>query len=232
MNDSKQVNLEAIENLPETEKKWYENYKVSNWVYDKIYDFWWAYLRRGMNRIKHMLKWIPILWNDYDFDSGYLIKIMEFKLKGIQDTLKKNNMYVGWEYDVAKINVVRKLLKAHEDETYATEYTDFYDSNFDFVQIDEKDEKGDNYYKIEENNKSESLDDFFAKYPRGEERIRKDKEYLTLYPGVLDSLNNDERESEFDKKKSIAFNISMHNQHRADKLLFKIMNRDIRRWWD
>ena len=35
---------------------------------------------RFFRKIKHIIKWLPILWDDADWDHYYLLKILRFKL--------------------------------------------------------------------------------------------------------------------------------------------------------
>jgi len=65
-------------------------------------------------------------------------------------------------------------------------------------------------HELEIVEKSERFDEYFKKYP-------------LIYRMVPD-LNA--------PKSRIAFNIAKINEERAHKLLFKILEQNIRRWWD
>ena len=97
-----------------------------------------------------------------------------------------------------------RLIEKVQDEYYDCEYIDYQDSEFKF--IDSKEYPGSYEMEIEE--LSEHFDDYFKKYP-------------------LIAKQVDEK----DKWKK-AFRIAHINQERAHKLLFKILEQNIRRWWD
>ena len=48
-------------------------YRTKNLAYECTFGAW--------HNIKRIIKWVPILWNSYDFDYGYLNDLIIFKLK-------------------------------------------------------------------------------------------------------------------------------------------------------
>jgi hypothetical protein len=66
---------------------------------------------------------------------------------------------------------------------------------------------------------SENFDEYFKKYPRQYKRV------------LSGEVNRFKREGEKDKK-LIAMEIAHENQERAKKLLFRLMENNIERWWD
>jgi hypothetical protein len=65
----------------------------------------------------------------------------------------------------------------------------------------------------------EKFDDYFKKYP-------------LIYKRVMNGEGVFKREGREDDKHIIAMNIAYINQDRAHKLLFKIMEENILKWWD
>jgi hypothetical protein len=45
--------------------------------------------------IKNIIRWIPIIWEDYDWDWEYLANIMEYKLRRMSKQFKKDS---PWSY--------------------------------------------------------------------------------------------------------------------------------------
>jgi hypothetical protein len=99
-----------------------------------------------------------------------------------------------------------RLIDKVQDEFYGTEYLDYQDSELKF--IDSESHPG--MYEMLTIEKSERYDEYFKKYP-------------LIYRMVPD-LNA--------PKGRIAFEIAKINGERAHKLLFKILEQNIRRWWD
>ncbi len=68
---------------------------------------------------------------------------------------------------------------------------------------------------------SERYDEYFAKYPR---------QYKRVLSGELNMFKRKEVDS--DNKHTIAMEIAHENQARCQRLLFKLMESNIERWWD
>jgi hypothetical protein len=67
---------------------------------------------------------------------------------------------------------------------------------------------------------SENYDEYFAKHKAAVRKVLANKE-LQIF-----KLNDD------NYKQRLAMNLGHYNEKRAQDLLFKILNRDIRGWWD
>ena len=67
---------------------------------------------------------------------------------------------------------------------------------------------------------SENFDDYFAKYPRQHKRV------------VAGDVNRYKRPIKEKSKQLIAMEIAHDNQDRSRKLLFKLLEQNIERWWD
>jgi len=75
-------------------------------------------IRSLIYSIKNIIRWIPILWNDRDWDGWYIFTILEFKLKNQYKHLKEHNSFVGVERDCERIATCISLLKKVKDEEY------------------------------------------------------------------------------------------------------------------
>lgn len=62
-------------------------------------------------KVKKVLQWIPVLWNDGDFDHGYLFDIIDYKLERMSKAIKEE----GWSEEhletAASIDEARRLLE-------------------------------------------------------------------------------------------------------------------------
>jgi hypothetical protein len=63
-------------------------------------------------------------------------------------------------------------------------------------------------YEMEIEHISDNYDDYFKKYPRIYKQVKTEDKHQT------------------------AFDVAKVNEERAHKLLFKILEQNIRRWWD
>ncbi len=114
--------------------------------------------------------------------------------------------------------LVTRLIKKSKDGEYGMEYMDYQESSIDFVEID-KTYEGEKLYKLVSNEKSERYDEYFKKYPR---------QYKRVLSGEVNRFRRDEKK----EKQLIAMEIAQENEERCRKLLFKIMEENIERWWD
>ena len=165
---------------------------------------------------KNLWKWLPTVWKDRDWDYRYLITVLEFKLKKQSDYIRSKDRHTQSKRDSEVMMTCVRLLKKFGDEYYSSEYVDYFKSKHSWVK--DEDER---YYTVESKIIIEDFDEYFKKYPLIHKRVLNGE---GLYP--LDG------EDEKSVKKSIAMNIANVNHNRVRKLVFKIMENNIEKWWD
>lgn len=163
-------------------------------------------IKQFFRRIHNLYRWFPIIWKDQDWDDHYIFEILKFKLTNQADYIGRHDRHTCAKRDAEKMMLCVRLIEKVQDDFYGTEYLAYQESNIKF--IDSKDHPGS--YEMEVEEISENFDDYF-------------KKYLLVYKGVTD-LNT--------PKSKIAFKIAKINEERAHKLLFKILEQNIRQWWD
>ena len=99
-----------------------------------------------------------------------------------------------------------RLIKIQQEDLYAIEYLDYYKEDHKFIPTDETKQ----WYTMENTLIKDNLDEYFAIYP---------KQYKKYNDGTRE-------------RHQIAFSIAVNNQERSRKLLFKIIERHIDRWWN
>ena len=74
---------------------------------------------RPLRRIKIILYWLPILWEDYDFDHAYLYIIMRHKIQALKEHFKVCNWHIHKNelrrMDIA-ITALNRLIKDEYNE--------------------------------------------------------------------------------------------------------------------
>lgn len=81
--------------------------------------FWWV--KRLFWNIKTTIRWLPIIWNGFDFDWVYLIKVFQHKLKLMEKFYESNDpVCVDAEKHAKSIKICRILC----DRLIADEYHD------------------------------------------------------------------------------------------------------------
>lgn len=74
-----------------------------------MFPVYWC--RSGKRRLKRLIAWFPVIWNDEDWDSAYLYEIMRFKISRIRKEMTKNKRHKSWDRDVKNMIVAEELLK-------------------------------------------------------------------------------------------------------------------------
>ena len=163
-------------------------------------------LKQFFKRIQNLFRWFPIIWKDQDWDDFYIFEILKFKLKNQAKYIGYHDRHMSAKRDAEIMMLCVRLIEKVQDEWYGREYFDYQESEFKFVNS--KTHPGS--YEMEIKEISERYDEYFKKYP-------------LIYRMVPD-LNA--------PKDRIAFHIAKINEERAHKLLFTILEQNIRRWWD
>lgn len=181
---------------------------------------WWRwegkYLPRNIKQgLKNLQYWLPVIWKDRDWDHHFIFEVLKHKLKAQAKYIGKRGIHTEAKKDSRNMKICVSLIQKIQDEYYEGEYLDYSESRFWF----ESHEDFPGYFALEREDVSENYDEFFKKYPR-------------IYKRVLNGEGMFSREGREEDKSIIAMNIAKINQDRAHKLLFKIMEENILRWWD
>jgi len=115
-------------------------------------------ISRFIYRIKRVIDFLPIIWKGYDFDYRFATELFQHQLKRMVDFMESDKAMTLESKPIAsKIKTAIKLMGKVYDEEYGTEYTDdieflYGKTRYEFVELEEKDEKGDPYYEMVRSN--------------------------------------------------------------------------------
>jgi len=174
---------------------------------DRMWLFWHdiKYIPRNIkDGITNMWKWRHIIWNDRDWDYTYIYDVLEFKLRKQMRYMKARDRFVSTQRSVEKMELACELIKRVRNEYYIDERFDYYDMDVEFVPTEDREDLFDFKTTI----LWEKYDDYLALYPR------KAKLYA----------NSD--------KDAATTCISYYNQDQAHRILHKLIEQNIRSWWD
>jgi len=163
-------------------------------------------IKRFFRRIYNLYRWFPIIWKDQDWDDFYIFEILKFKLKNQAEYIGYHDRHLSAKRDAEIMMLCVCLIEKVQSEFYGMEYLNYQKSEIKF--IDSESHPG--MYEMDIEVSSENYDEYFKKYPR---------------------IYNKHKDNSGDKGR-IAFYMSRENEERANKLLFKILEQNIRRWWD
>ena len=182
------------------------------WNHDGKY--YHKYFKQG---IKNLIYWLPVIWKDRNWDDHYIFEVLKHKLKAQAKYIGDRDFHTRAKLDAKRMKLCVKLIQLVQDETYAMEYMDYAKDRVWFTPCEDR--EGSSLYNSEE--VWEKYDDFFKKYPLVYKQVMKGAGPFTL-----------DGRDESDMKRIIAMNIAHVNQERVQKLLFKILEENIRGWWD
>lgn len=182
------------------------------WNHDGKY--YHKYFKQG---IKNLIYWLPVIWKDRNWDDHYIFEVLKHKLKAQAKYIGDRDFHTRAKLDAKRMKLCVKLIQLVQDETYAMEYMDYAKDRVWFTPCEDR--EGSSLYNSEE--VWEKYDEFFKKYPLVYKQVMKGAGPFTL-----------DGRDESDMKRIIAMNIAHINQDRVQKLLFKILEENIRGWWD
>jgi len=185
-------------------------------------ELWWImdgkYLYKTiLQGLKNLWYWLPIIWKDRNWDHSFIYDVMKHKMTSQADYISRNDRHTRAQQDARRMRLCVKLMQLCQDETYSLEYSDYHKDKHWFEPCEDKE----GYSTWESENIWENYDAYFKKYPLIYKRVMNGEG-----PFPLTGKN------EVDIKQRIAMNIGHVNQERAHKLLFNIMEENIRGWWD
>lgn len=203
-------------------EQWREDRESRSWLRRKIdhLSLWWKHDGRYMGKefirgIKSVWYWLPVIWKDRNWDHAFIFDILSHKLKAQAKYIGKYGLHLNNWKDARDMMMCVRLIEKVKDEYYSMEYMDYEKTKHWFEDIPDKP----GYSSWESKQIEENFDDYFAKYP-------------LIYKRVMNGEGVFNREGREDDKQIIAMNIAKINHERARKLLFKIMEEEIERWWD
>jgi len=189
-------------------------------IFERI-SLWWRfdgkYYHKDFYRgLKNLWRWFPTIWKDRDWDDSFIFEIIKVKLEHQAKSIGDRDRHTRAKRDSDRMRLVAKLIKLQQDDFYHMEYMDYHDAKYDFVPTDETEQ----WYTMEDTLISERFDEYFAKYPRQYQQI------------LAQEMMSDTPILHPDQKKYIAMAIAHTNMQRCRKLIFKIMESEIEKWWD
>ena len=218
--NSKQLNFDFDD---EVEVKTNRLRDLLDTIYDKVYwkPIGWR-IKEFRSSVNKLIRWFPIIWKDRDWDDHYIWEIMKNKLRWQAKYIGDRDFHTRAAMDAKRMRLCVNLIDKVQDEFYSSEYMDYHESKWDFLDIPDKP----GYKELDMQTTSENFDDYFKKYPLVYKKVLVDKK-LQIF-----GIEARDGETEVDAKQRIAMNIGYYNHNRARKLLFKIMEENIEGWWD
>jgi hypothetical protein len=176
-----------------------------NTLYGKLH---WR-IRYFLEGVKNIIRWIPTIYHDRDWDGNYILKILQKKIEFQRKGLINANRHTEVERDNRYMTLTLNLLERVREEHYQLECMDYWHDTISFEDV--PDNK--NLKSIEVETKTERFDEYLNKYPSSVRAVIKER-----------GVNDD--------KKTLCLLVSYYNHNKANKLLFRVLEEKLAQWWD
>jgi hypothetical protein len=144
------------------------------------------HIKQFVHHVKNLIYWFPVIWNDYDWDYIFMLKIMRHKLNNMQNFFNSKDTHVLDAEDYAKeiseimVRLDRIIGATHletELETFYVKYPDFdFAKSLENSFVECEDHPGMLEYKSDMTEDQEEL--FMACSKKSNEKEQEDYEYV------------------------------------------------------
>ena len=173
-------------------------------------------MKKYINIIKNLIRWFPVIVKDRDYDYYFIFEILKTKLKHQAKYIGDRDIHVNAKRDSEIMMLCVRLIDKIQSEYYTDEYMGYHESRYNWLDMEENPD----CKELEVEEVSETYDEYFEKHKTAVRRIFKDTNLQVF------KLNNK------NYKQKLAMNLGRYNEMRAQDLLFKLINRNIRGWWN
>jgi hypothetical protein len=190
----------------------YEKLIVPNdsaWSRDVLWQKLHWQIRYFLTGVKNIFRWMPTLYKDRDWDSWHIYTILQKKIEYQRQEIINANRHTDIDRDNRDMTIALNLLERVKDDYYGMEHVDYSETEFDFIPV----EGNSNLKEMKKTVLSENYDEFLKKYPSSVRKV----------------LKENDKDLE---KETLCHLVARHNQEKARKLLFKLLEQKIERWWD
>jgi hypothetical protein len=164
-------------------------------------------IRNFLIGCKNIIKWVPTLFKDRDWDQYHIYTILQKKIEFQRKEIVYANRSTRVWQDNRDMTIILNLLERVKDGYYESENTDYYEMKVETIPVD-----GTSLKQMKFEVLSERYDEYLNKYKSSARKVLKE-------------------EGEIDKE-TLCMLVARHNQERARKLLFNMLNEKIEGWWD
>tara|TARA_R110000851_G_scaffold331787_2_gene506519 strand:- start:764 stop:1255 length:492 start_codon:yes stop_codon:yes gene_type:complete len=161
------------------------------------------WIKRKVWQIRNVIKWLPIIWGQFDFDYSYAIEVFKFQLQKTSHYLNSDKaLTISAKNNAKRLQTIIDLMDKVYDEYYGMEYYD---------KISELYGEDKFKYKFIPCEDKESYRELKYSYE------------LTETPEMIEEIAN---------KYNELFKESNKKQKKAHKLLWDLIEHNIKGMWD
>ena len=196
--------MKTYEKLTIPEDSAWNRKGVSAWIWRNLH---WR-IRYFLGGCKNIIRWIPTLYEDKDWDHWHIYNILQKKIEFQRKEIIYANRHMRVDCDNRDMTIVLNLIERVKEDYYGTEYLDYSETKFRFEPIEGDRE----LYTMEQDVISENYDDYLKKYPSSVRKVSKQNPDLN--------------------KEDLCYYVAKHNEKKAHDLLHQILKERMSWWWD
>jgi len=83
-----------------------------------------------VDRVRHVASWLPVLWNDYDFDHAYLYRMMQVKVRRMRVRHETARLIGDWAIVAGQLREVEDALGRLIEDDRHSKMWDEHDAKF------------------------------------------------------------------------------------------------------
>ena len=180
----------------------------SDWDRNTIWKrFHWR-IRNFLIGCRNIIKWAPTLFEDRDWDQYHIYTILQKKIEFQRKEIVYANRSTRVWQDNRDMTIILNLLERVKDSYYESEHTDYYEIKVETIPVEDNPNLKEMKFEV----LSERYDEYLNKYKSSVRQILK-------------------KEGNIDKD-TLCMLVARHNQEKARKLLFNMLDEKIEGWWD
>ena len=78
--------------------------------------------RQIIRKTKNVLRWLPIIWKDEQWDHYYIFEILKHKLIIMSNAIRENGNHTMADYDADRMMLAVRLIEKVQNEDYLMEF--------------------------------------------------------------------------------------------------------------
>lgn len=140
----------------------------------------WTFIRNIPSNLKMIAQWIPVLWNNWDWDHMFLMEVLKYKLLRMQKYMKKHAYVAAADQLAAQMKACTDIIDRLEKNRYTEKEIADHDEKYGPLSM-EPDENGVILWRPKARElglEEEEAERRFEIYLLGEKRREKDLEIL------------------------------------------------------
>lgn len=94
-------------------------------------------IRLVLRRLKNLLRWLPVIWRDEQWDHYFIYEVLKHKLIIMSKTIRERGNHTLAEYDADRMMLCVKLIEKVQSEYYLTELINLEEIDRDMIDAAE-----------------------------------------------------------------------------------------------